>query len=91
MAFKKTKKRFEIWQSETTETLIFRIFEKNSNYWLEKKKEDNASIDYLLSSIDGSWILLVPHIFGCHWDEINGLVSYGSMLIKGYTPMLAGY
>jgi len=58
---------------------------------LEKKRIHNASIDYLLLSIDGSWILLVPHIFGCHWDEMNGLVSYGSMLNKGYTPMLASY
>jgi hypothetical protein len=58
---------------------------------LEKKRIHNTSIDYLLLSIDGSWILLVPHIFGCHWDEMNGLVSYGSMLNKGYTPMLAGY
>jgi len=31
----------------------------------------------------------VPHIFGCDWDEINGLVSYyGSMLNKGYTPIV---
>ncbi len=72
---------------ETPETLIFRIFEKKFKLFAWKKKEKTTPqltiYSRVLMEVGFFW---VPHIFGCHWDEINGLVSYGSMLIKGYTP-----
>jgi hypothetical protein len=93
LPFKKTKKDLRFGNHKTLkETLIFPIFEKKFKLFTGRKKKDNASIDYLLLSIDGTWILLVPSIFGCHCDEINGLVSHGSMLNKGYIhQLLAGY
>ncbi len=67
----KNKKRFEIWQLETPETLIFRIFEKKFKLFAWKKKEYTTPqltiYSWVLMEVGFCWCLIFLVVTGMKW------------------------